>query len=84
MKHIKDELQSIIIGDGQKGYTSQLEKVHNFLRGNAKTSSKSEKQKYFKSKEKQLLIEFAQRENHIFLGKISEDLFISEGAEQIK
>ncbi len=82
MKQIKDELQTIIIGNGQDGFTSKLKKVHNFLRGNAKTGSKPEEQKHIKSEEKQLLIDFAKRENLIFSGVISEDLFISEGAEQ--
>nr|WP_294875661.1 hypothetical protein [uncultured Pedobacter sp.] len=82
MKQIKDELQTIIIGNGQDGFKSQLKKVHNFLRANAKTGPKPEEQKHLKSEEKQRLIDFAQRENLIFSGIISEDLFISEGAEQ--
>lgn len=68
MKQIKDELQTIIIGNGQDGITSQLKKVHHFLRGNAKTGSKSEEQKRLKSEEKQLLVGFAQTENLIFSG----------------
>jgi len=82
MKRIKNELQDIIIGNGQEGSTSQLKKIHNFLRGNAQTGSKSQEQKYLKSEEESLLIDFAQKENLIFLADISEDLFISEGAEQ--
>jgi len=82
MNHIKYELQSIIIGNGQNGDTSKLKKVHNFLRGNAQASSKPEEQKYLKSEEESLLIDFATKENLIFLVEISEDLFISEGAEQ--
>lgn len=71
MKHIKDELQSIIVGNGQDGCTSQLKKVHDFLRGNATTGSKPEEQKYLKSEEEQLLIEFSQKENLTFSGDIS-------------
>jgi len=82
MKHIKDELQNIIIGNGQESDTSQLKKIYNFLRGNAKTGSRSEEQKYLKSEEESLLINFAQKEGLIFLADISEDLYISEGAEQ--
>ncbi len=82
MNLIKYELQSIIIGNGQIGDTSELKKVHNFLRGNAQTSSKPEEQKRLKSEEESLLIDFATKENLIFLREISEDLFISEGAEQ--
>ena len=43
MKHIKYELQNIIIGNGQDGETSQLKKIEDFLRGNENTGSKSEK-----------------------------------------
>lgn len=82
MKDIKHELQGIIIGNGQDGSTSQLKKVHDFLRGNEKTGSKSEKQKYLKSEEEQRLISFAKNEKLFFSAEISEDLFISEGAEQ--
>lgn len=82
MEHIKDELQSIIIGNGQDGCTSQLKKIHDFLRGNEKTGSVPKKQKYLKSEEEQHLINFAQKEGLFYSNDISEDLFISEGAEQ--
>lgn len=82
MKNIKYELQDIIIGNGQDGQNSQLKKIQNFLRGNARAGSKPEEQKHLKSKEKSLLIDFALTENLIFSGDTSEDLFISEGAEQ--
>ena len=82
MTHIKDELQSIIIGNGQDGPNSQLKKIHNFLRGDEEAGSKPKEQKYLKSEEESLLIDFATKENLIFLVEISEDLFISEGAEQ--
>jgi hypothetical protein len=82
MKNIKDELQNIIIGNGQDGFSSQLKKIQDFLRGNANASSKPEEQKHLKSKEKSLLIDYALKENVLFSGNISEDLFISEGAEQ--
>ena len=59
MKRIKNELQDIIIGNGQESNTSQLKKIHNFLRGNAQTGSKSQEQKYLKSEEESLLIDFA-------------------------
>lgn len=82
MKNIKYELQNIIIGNGQNGSTSQLKKVQNFLRGNANAGSKSEEQKHLKSEEESLLIDFAVKENLIYSGDTSEDLFIGEGAEQ--
>ena len=82
MNQVKDELQNIIIGDGQVGQISQLKKIQNFLRGNANAGSKPEKQKRIKSEETALLIDYALKENLIFHGNTSEDLFISEGAEQ--
>lgn len=59
MKHIKNELQSIIIGNGQNGQISQLKEIQNFLRGNANAGSKPEEQKHLKSEEKSLLINYS-------------------------
>ena len=82
MKNIKDELQNIIIGDGSLGSTSQLKEVQNFLRRNEKASIRSKKQKYLKSEETIGLINFATEKKLLFLEEISEDNFISAGAEQ--
>ncbi|HWV74937.1 MAG TPA: hypothetical protein VN040_24630 [Pseudosphingobacterium sp.] len=82
MKAIKNELQDIIFGNGQEGDTSQLKRTQNFLRRNAQASTGPEKQKYLKSEEEVFLIEHAQRENLFFPYEVSENLFISEGAEQ--
>lgn len=82
MRHIKNELQSIIIGNGQDGQNGQLKKVCNFLSRNAETSAKFKDQKHLKSEENSRLIEFALAENLFFSGIISQDLFLSEGAEQ--
>ena len=82
MKGIKYELQNLINGNGQVGTTSQLKKTQNFLRGHAQTGAGFEKQKYIKSKEEKLLIDFASKSGLFFPKNISEDMFISEGAEQ--
>lgn len=82
MRTIKNELQDIIFGNGQKGDTSQLKRTQDFLRRNAQTGGASEKQKYLKSEEEKRLIAYAQSEKLLFPYKISEDTFISEGAEQ--
>jgi hypothetical protein len=82
MKQIKYELQNIIIGNGQDGQSSQFKENQDFHRRNENAGSKSEEQKHLKSEEKSLLIDYALTENLIFSGDISEDLFISEGAEQ--
>jgi len=82
MKQIKYELQSIIIGDGQDGDRSQLKKIHSFLSANAQAGPKPEKQERLKSEEEARLIEFVLKENLLFSGEISEEQFVSEGAEQ--
>ncbi|MGK9119909.1 hypothetical protein [Olivibacter jilunii] len=63
MTGVKDELQDIIIGNGSIGSTSKLKKAQNFLSRYAQTSSRAEKQKYIKSEEEKLLIDFARRAN---------------------
>lgn len=82
MEGIKHELQGIIIGNGQDGNSSKLCKIQGFLRANAQAGSESKKQEHLKSEEESLLIEFARNEGLIFTEEISENLFISEGAEQ--
>jgi len=82
MKHIKNELQNIISGDGSIGTRSQLKKTQNFLRRYAETSRSAEKQKYLKSEEESCLIDFASNENLLLSYEISESNFISSGAEQ--
>ncbi len=82
MKHIKDELQNIIIGNGQDGQSSQLKKIQDFTRRNANAGSKPEKEYPSQIEEESILIDYALKENLIFSGDISEDLFISEGAMQ--
>ena len=82
MKNIKNELQNIIIRDGSVGSTSQLKKVQNFLRTNEKASFRFEKSKRLKSEEEIHLINFALKENLFYPNEISEDSFISAGAEQ--
>jgi hypothetical protein len=84
MKQIKDELQSIIIGNGQDGQNSQLKKVHNFLRGNAQASTELEEQKHLKSEEESLLIDFALKENLNFSDEISITSSILSGIMTIK
>ncbi|MFW0718008.1 hypothetical protein [Pedobacter sp. N23S346] len=66
MKHIKDELRNIIIGDGSVGETSPLKKTQNFLRRNEKASIGSEKQKYLKTEETICLIDFLVYQYHFF------------------
>ncbi|MET4081851.1 hypothetical protein ABIB40_001802 [Pedobacter sp. UYP30] len=82
MKNIKDELRNIIVGDGSNGNAGQLKKTQNFLRRNETASGRAEKKEHFKSKEEVSLIAFAEKENLFYQGEISEQDFISAGAEQ--
>ncbi|CAM3821166.1 hypothetical protein [Sphingobacterium prati] len=82
MKNIKDELQNIILRDGPIGSSSKLKQVQNFLRRNACSGKRSEKQEYFKSEEEKCLIDFAVEHALFYLDEIDESMFISEGAEQ--
>lgn len=82
MKNVKNELQNIIIGDGSIGSTSQLKKVQNFLRRNEETGLRPEEQKCLKIEEEVDLIAFATKQNLLYSKEISEENFISAGAEQ--
>ncbi|ANI88232.1 hypothetical protein A9P82_02280 [Arachidicoccus ginsenosidimutans] len=82
MKKIKDELQNIIFGNGEDGSQSQLKAAQNFLRRNAQTGFGTEKQKHLKSEEEIGLIAFAHKEDLFYTDNISENDFISSGAEQ--
>jgi len=82
MNYIKDELQHIILRDGQAGETNQLKKIQNFLRRHAQTSFVSEKQQQFQGKETAAILAFASGENLFYEQAISESNFLGEGAEQ--
>lgn len=82
MRNIKDELQSIILGNGPIGSSSKLKQVQHFLRKNAHPSEGIEKQKYFKGEEEKCLIDFATQHSLFYSDEIDERMFISEGAEQ--
>jgi hypothetical protein len=82
MKHIKDELQNIILRDEQTGSGGYLKKAQIFLRRYAEASSAIENQQRFKDKETTALITFAQEEQLFYNYTIPIAAFISEGAEQ--
>ncbi|AYL97415.1 hypothetical protein [Mucilaginibacter celer] len=82
MKNIKDELQHIILGDEPIGRASQLKKTQSFLRANAGTSFKAEKQQQLKSEETTAIVTFAKKENLFYEPVIHDADFFSEGAEQ--
>ena len=82
MNTIKDELQNIILGDGEAGSKNRLKKVQIFLRRHAEASGSTQKQQRFKSEEAAELINFARKENLFYEKEISEEDFIGSGAEQ--
>lgn len=82
MISIKDELQHIILGNEPIGQGSQLKKTQTFLRRYAQASLRAERQQYLKDQETEAILVFAENEDLFYDGIISEDNFISEGAEQ--
>ena len=82
MNRIKNELQHIIIGDGQTGVASQLKKTQIFLRRNAQASGHSKPEKSCRRQDEAGLKRFAGRQNLFYNGPVSENNFIARGAEQ--
>lgn len=82
IKMIKNELQRIILGDEQVGDAGKLKAVQNFLRRNAEIGYGSKEQKLVKKEEEKHLIHFATTQKLFYSGKISEENFVAEGAEQ--
>jgi len=82
MLEIKNELQRIILGNGQIGNTDKLKTVQNFLRGNEKIGYGSQRKKFIRKEEENYLLEFASDHNLYYLDEISEKYFVAEGAEQ--
>lgn len=82
MTNIKDELQHIILGDEQTGYTGKLKAIQSFLRGNAEIRYGSEKPKSIKREEEKHLINYAIAHNLFLSRELFKDNFVAEGAEQ--
>ena len=82
MNHIKNELQNIILGDGQACGSGKLKKTQAFLRRNAQASKICQSEKSFKRQEEARLNIFAESENLIYEGAISASDYLTSGAEQ--
>lgn len=65
IKNIQDELQNIILRDGQAGDASELKKIQRFLRRHAETSVFSKEQQQFKSEETATVLTYVE-ENKLF------------------
>lgn len=82
MKSIHNELQDVIIGNGRVSPAGKLKKTQNFLRRNASSGHRPEKQKSIKTEEAVRLIDFAGKEGLFYEGEILRETFIASGAEQ--
>ena len=78
---IKNELQSIISGNGKVRHGKIVQTITNHLRGKKKTISEVEKTKLYKEQETEILIEFIISEN-LWFNNIDKSKYIGEGAEQ--
>lgn len=78
---IKNELQSIISGNGKVRHGKIVQTITNHLRGKKKTISEVEKTKFYKEQETEILIEFIISEN-LWFNNIDKSKYIGEGAEQ--
>ena len=82
MTKIRNELQRIIFGNEQIGNKDKLKTVQNFLRGNAEIGYGSSDKKFVKREEEKCLLNFATAQNLFYGGEISNENFVTEGAEQ--
>ena len=82
MSEIKNELQSIILGNEQIGNANQLKTMQNFLRRNAEIDYRSSDKKSVKREEEKSILSFVSSQNLFYSGEISERVFLAEGAEQ--
>ena len=82
MKKIKNELQSIIFGNEQVSDVDKLKTLQNFFRRDAKIDYGSQDKKFVKRKEEKCLLNLIATQNLLYLGEISEENFVAEGAEQ--
>ena len=78
---VKNELQSIISGNGKVRHGEIVQTITNHLRGKKKTISEVEKTKFYKEQETEILIEFIISEN-LWFNNIDKSKYIGEGAEQ--
>lgn len=78
---MKDELQSIISGNGKVRYGAGIQAITSYLRGSQETSKLAKDSKHFKIQETKILINYIS-EHDLFFNEIDIEKYISEGAEQ--
>ena len=78
---LKHELQNIISGNGSVRNGNILQTITNYLRGKKKAISESEKAKFLKKQETQILIEYIDSHS-LWIKEIDKSKYIGEGAEQ--
>ena len=78
---IKHELQNIISGDGQVRHGEIIQSITRYLRGKKKANSGTEKTKFIKEQEKEILLNFIE-ERFLHFDLPHESTFLGAGAEQ--
>ncbi len=82
IKIVKDEIQNIIHGKSHDSQRTLIQTIACYLGASQRTSTMAEKDKHYKQKETESLIEYCNQNNLWVNDKVNFDLFISEGAEQ--
>jgi hypothetical protein len=78
---VKHELQRIISGNGSVRNGKIIQTITDHLRRKKKTVSGTEKAKFLKEQETQVLVDFIENQN-LWYKQIDESRYIGEGAEQ--
>ncbi|HEX5112084.1 MAG TPA: hypothetical protein VFV79_04505 [Saprospiraceae bacterium] len=78
---LKDELQSVISGDGKVKHGEVIQTIAGYLRRKKEAISEIEKTKFLKEQEAQILIDFINARG-FWYKDIDQTKFIGEGAEQ--
>jgi hypothetical protein len=78
---IKHELQNIISGNGSVRNGDLIQSISSFLRGKKESVSNTEKAKFSKVEETQVLIDYIET-NNLWFQSIDNSKYIGEGGEQ--
>ena len=81
IKQTKHELQNLISGKSSASHDAFIQAIAHHLGGSKEASPMAEKKHQNKTKEKEKLIDYANKHD-LWVTKIEEDNFISSGAEQ--
>jgi len=79
--HLKNELQTIISGEGKIGSGTIIQTIACYLSDCQKTSKGTENEKHFKKQEREKLESYISEKN-LWVKNIDFSQYVSEGAEQ--